>query len=738
MSPIDEKETIEDAREAGLLCPQCEASNVPQHRFCAKCGAALWEACFRCGEVCPAGETYCGACGVNLADAAAEQLERVQDDFRAAADLRSACRFPDAIALLTPIAENRHSRLARYAAHAEQLIRQFAAEHNRRRIVTEEALKGASERFEAFDYDEAARILEQVPPSCRNPNVEQLHAQVTERREELAKLDRELREAVREKRLFDLPPRIERVLTLKPDHPYAKELAEQVWSRLTEAVEKRLADYRHDEALQLLDRVAPNCGSPRLEELRRQAAELAWLNFDLRNAPAVDGTLVAVGKRLRQLTPDDERATKLCEEVQRRATRAEVQRQRTPVLWAHAPQETPLGVAVEWLTAFRRITCAESAANDAELLRCPGRFAVACGLALAGLKRAAVGVNLLARQQQGMLSRASQLLRSSGRGPAWGLDLGASGLKAVKLSWNEATRQATVEAAVLIEHAKTLGNALNEADEQKLIAETLATFLERHRPKAERICVGLPSRMALIRQFELPPVEQIKIPKLLEFEARQQFPFPLEQLEWDYQFLTEAGADGNASRSRTDKRWRHVLLLGSQAASTRRFLDAFRRQNIPVDMLQADFVALHNLLAHEYLSPAGEAPAADAPAAVAPTAVATLDVGCDVTNLVISSPHSLWFRSCGIAGHSFTRTLVKEFKLSVAQAEQRKRSPESAERLFELYEAMSPVFEDLLKELRQALAAYAVAQPDRPVQHLLGVGGGFSLHGLLRWLWHGR
>ena len=99
MSPIDEKETIEDAREAGLLCPQCEASNVAQHKFCAKCGAPLWEACFRCGEVCPAGETYCGACGVNLADAAAEQLERVQDDFRAAAELRSACRFTEAISL---------------------------------------------------------------------------------------------------------------------------------------------------------------------------------------------------------------------------------------------------------------------------------------------------------------------------------------------------------------------------------------------------------------------------------------------------------------------------------------------------------------------------------------------------------------------------------------------------------------------------------------------------------------
>jgi len=94
--------------------------------------------------------------------------------------------------------------------------------------------------------------------------------------------------------------------------------------------------------------------------------------------------------------------------------------------------------------------------------------------------------------------------------------------------------------------------------------------------------------------------------------------------------------------------------------------------------------------------------------------VAAVDVGCNVTNLVVSSPQSLWFRSCGVAGHSFTRALVKEFKLSMAQAEQRKRSPELSERFSDLYEAMSPVFEDLLKELRQSLAAYAVTHPIDP------------------------
>ena len=309
----------------------------------------------------------------------------------------------------------------------------------------------------------------------------------------------------------------------------------------------------------------------------------------------------------------------------------------------------------------------------------------------------------------------------------------------MKLSWNEATRQATVEAAVLIEHAKTLGNALNEADEQKLIAETLAdisrtasaeggTHLRRPaKPYGPDPAV----RVAAGRTDQDSEASRI--------EARQQFPFPLEQLEWDYQFLTEAGADGTLRAVGPTK----SLAARAAARFAGRFHAAVSRRlstaEHPGRYAAGRFRRLAQSSRPRVSLARGRSPGSrNAPAAVAPTAVATLDVGCDVTNLVISSPHSLWFRSCGIAGHSFTRTLVKEFKLSVAQAEQRKRSPESAERLFELYEAMSPVFEDLLKELRQCLAAYAVAQPDRPVQHLLGVGGGFSLHGLLRWLWHGR
>jgi type IV pilus assembly protein PilM len=152
-----------------------------------------------------------------------------------------------------------------------------------------------------------------------------------------------------------------------------------------------------------------------------------------------------------------------------------------------------------------------------------------------------------------------------------------------------------------------------------------------------------------------------------------------------------------------------------------------------IDLLQTDFVALHNFLDFEYsplLDHAGNGQL--------PSATAAIDIGGEVTNIVVSSPQSLWFHSCGVAGHSFTRALVKEFKLTVARAEQLKRLPHSAERLSDFYEVLSPVCGDLLKEVQHCLAAYAQARPDRPIQSVLGVGGGAMLHGLFRYLRCGR
>ena len=712
-------EEMDNVSRTVLCCPHCRQENLPQWKFCAQCGAALWEPCLQCGESCAAGESFCGECGACLSDVAAEHVERIEADLRAAAEMSSAFRFEEAIALLTRVRKNDHPRLAEHAAQAKELIGRLAVERRQRLTAAEQACQLARQCLAGFDFDGAAESIESVPPALENDDVRQLRDEIAKRRQELNSLAEELRDAVREKRLLELPSRIERLLAVKPDHAYARKVAGQVQKQLVGAARRLLAEHRYEEASRLLDQSSAWAEASDFQEIRQEAAELAWLDWDLRHAPIVDGTLAAVAERLRRLAPDDAGAAKLSDEIERRVKHAAKTPQK-PLQWVRPPEQTPLGIPVEWLTGFRRIEYAE-AFDRSPLLNNPGRFAVACGLGLAGVEQSALAINLLSGRRQGLLHRVKRLVRHQAAS-AWGIDLGASSLKAVKLRWNEAKQQAVIEDVALIEHAKALHHAVNEAEEGKLLTETLKTFFDAHEIKADRVCVGVPGRMTISRRIDLPPIDRAKASKLVAYEAPSRFPFPLDQLAWDFEILGDASAGGG-----------HALLIAAKSNTVRHYLDAFESFDVRVDVLQPDFVALRDFLAYEEFSAS-----ADPSQAEKPSAVAALDIGCDATNLVVSSPDSLWFRGCGVAGHSFTRALVKEFNLTLAQAEDRKRSPETADRFSDFCEALSPVLDDLLDEVRQSLEAYAESHPDRPVERLVGLGGGFLLHGVFRHLRCGR
>ena len=47
--------------------------------------------------------------------------------------------------------------------------------------------------------------------------------------------------------------------------------------------------------------------------------------------------------------------------------------------------------------------------------------------------------------------------------------------------------------------------------------------------------MSVPGHAAFARFAKLPPVEPKKVPDIVKFEAMQQIPFPLDQVEWDYQ-----------------------------------------------------------------------------------------------------------------------------------------------------------------------------------------------------------
>src|SRR5205823_11549461 len=113
----------------------------------------------------------------------------------------------------------------------------------------------------------------------------------------------------------------------------------------------------------------------------------------------------------------------------------------------------------------------------------------------------------------------------------WGIDLGQCALKALRLELKDG--QVVATAFDYIEHPKILSQP--DADPDQLTREALEQFLSRNSLRGDMMVISVPGQSGLARFVKLPPVEEKKIADIVKFEAKQQIPFPLEEVVWDFQ-----------------------------------------------------------------------------------------------------------------------------------------------------------------------------------------------------------
>src|SRR6266851_1360275 len=49
-----------------MRCKSCNFDNLPEHRFCGKCGTALQSRCSHCGFENAPQDAFCGRCGSSI------------------------------------------------------------------------------------------------------------------------------------------------------------------------------------------------------------------------------------------------------------------------------------------------------------------------------------------------------------------------------------------------------------------------------------------------------------------------------------------------------------------------------------------------------------------------------------------------------------------------------------------------------------------------------------------------
>lgn len=705
-------------RRAGgaITCPDCHAINVAERQFCSGCGRTLWDACPQCNELLAVSESFCGACGVSVAEARLARRQQADEQLAEARRLLAACAYDKCRGVLLALATSESRDLERQIESAVELLEQLNGQREEGRSLRERVLEQSQAWFAKQGYDQALTTLEELPAALRDDDFRRLHDAVTATRREVQQLSGEIRELLREQQWTELAPRLDRLLELKPQSKDVRQLAEQLRDRLCATAKRRLAEERVDDALTLLDAV-PRCArGESVEVLRDEARELAYLLDEFANAAVIDETLLAVADRLTKRLPNNtglaERAAQL---KQKAATRPKAPL--AAVAWTPVPERTSVGCPVAWHGSLQRLVV-----DGCEALhQHRGRFFTAVGLALQALGASALDLNLLPSEKKGGL-RGWLPFGGKAKAPvaAWGLDLSSSSLKAVRLQRDEDQGAIRVTAAELIDHSLPLHRPEAERRRHELLLETLRAFLARHTLHGEPVATNLPSQRVLGRFFTVPPIDGPKRAKLIEFEAQQQVPMPLADLVWAYQLLTPPDAhDATLDPLR-------VVLLAVRRFEVAERTDLFAEAGIPLTVLQCDGVALHNAVVQEFFPP--EMPR---PKDVAP--IGLLDVGSDATNLVVSTPQTIWFRSLKRGGADLTEALARECQLTFEQAEQVKQRPARARRLSRVAAALGPQFGGLADEVQRSLQAQ-----NQPLDRLIVVGGGMETHGLLRWLRQGK
>ena len=128
-----------------------------------------------------------------------------------------------------------------------------------------------------------------------------------------------------------------------------------------------------------------------------------------------------------------------------------------------------------------------------------------------------------------------------------------------------------------------------------------------------------------------------------------------------------------------------------------RALDPFMKLDIEVDIVQLTPLVLYNFLFFDQM---GELPPPEEyDPENPPESVVIISLGTDATDLVITNGFRVWQRSIPMGGSHFTKALIRELKLTFAKAEHLKRNATAAADPKAVFQAMRPVFSDLLTEL---------------------------------------
>ncbi|MDP7086200.1 MAG: type IV pilus assembly protein PilM, partial [Phycisphaerales bacterium] len=290
---------------------------------------------------------------------------------------------------------------------------------------------------------------------------------------------------------------------------------------------------------------------------------------------------------------------------------------------------------------------------------------------------------------------------------AWGIEIGDYAIKAIRLERNG--DEVEVSDFAVIPHRKVLTTP--DVDVSDVNRLSLGQLISQKSLEDELVVMSVAGHSSFVRFAKLPPVEPKKIPDIVRFEAVQQIPFPIEEVEWDYQTF-----------SNEDSPEVEVALFAITRDKVNELLGLYGEVGLSPEILTLSPVALFNAMSFDHNLAASQG------------ATVYIDIGTTATDVVIADHGHCWIRTFPIGGNHFTLAIAEAFKISHSKAESLKKEVSTSKYAKQMMAAMRPVFTDLLQDLQRSLGYFTNTRPDVQITKMVGTGSTFRIPGLRKFI----
>lgn len=227
--------------------------------------------------------------------------------------------------------------------------------------------------------------------------------------------------------------------------------------------------------------------------------------------------------------------------------------------------------------------------------------------------------------------------------PILTLDIGSHSLKLAEFmdvkGGLEMTRYAVSDLGV---------DSQSDADRSQYIITTINDLIRESGCKPGPVQMAISGHSVFSRFVKLPPVEPEKVYQIIQYEAQQNVPFPMNEVVWDYQLIS--GATGDVD----------VMLAAIKADIINELVDCVRFTGLVPDLVDMAPIALYNAVRYNYDN--------------LPPCTLVVDIGARSTDLVFIEAGRIFSRSVPVAGNQITQAIMNEFSISFDDAEAMKKA----------------------------------------------------------------